>query len=86
MFPPRTEDEKYIMLPFFWVPKDTIPLRVRGHLSHMTSGTSRDYLQATEGNVIDYNFIEAFINKLYEKYTSKRLQLIDGTQHSSSRT
>ena len=29
MFPPRTEDEKYIMLPFFWVPEDTIPLRVR---------------------------------------------------------
>ena len=25
MYPPRDEDEKYIMLPFFWVPEETIP-------------------------------------------------------------
>ena len=29
MVPPRTEDEKYILLPFFWIPEETIPLRVR---------------------------------------------------------
>ena len=29
VFPPRTEDEKYIVLPFFWIPEDTIPIRVR---------------------------------------------------------
>lgn len=29
MFPPRTSEEKYIMLPFFWIPEDTIPQRVR---------------------------------------------------------
>ena len=25
MFPPRVPEEKYIMLPFFWIPEDTIP-------------------------------------------------------------
>lgn len=25
MFPPRDADEKYILLPFFWVPDETIP-------------------------------------------------------------
>ena len=25
MFLPRDEDEKYILLPFFWVPEETIP-------------------------------------------------------------
>ncbi|MCH3997919.1 MAG: terminase large subunit [Lachnospiraceae bacterium] len=68
MFPPRTEDEKYIMLPFFWVPKDTIPLRVRRASVPYDVWYQEGYLEATEGNVIDYNFIEAFINKLYEKY------------------
>lgn len=29
VFPPRSENEKYILLPFFWVPEDTIPIRVR---------------------------------------------------------
>lgn len=29
VFPPRTEEEKYILLPFFWIPEDTISIRVR---------------------------------------------------------
>ena len=29
IFPPRTEDEKYILLPYFWLPEETIELRVR---------------------------------------------------------
>ena len=43
MFPPRDETEKYVMLPFFWVPEDTIPIRVRrASVLTTTSGTSRD--------------------------------------------
>jgi len=68
MFPPRMENEKYIMLPFFWVPKDTIPLRVRRASVPYDVWYRQGFLQATEGNVIDYNFIQAFIKKLYEKY------------------
>ena len=32
MFPPRNEDEKYILLPFFWVPEETIPQRVNTNI------------------------------------------------------
>lgn len=28
-FPPRSEDEKYILLPFFWLPEDTLEVRCR---------------------------------------------------------
>ena len=28
-FPPRSDDEKYILLPFFWLPEDTLELRCR---------------------------------------------------------
>ena len=68
MFPPRTEDEKYIMLPFFWVPEDTIPLRVRRASVPYDVWKQQGYLMATEGNVIHYGFIEQFIGELGTKY------------------
>ena len=66
MFPPRTEDEKYIMLPFFWIPEDTIPLRVRrasvapleqcrGHLHHLVGHIENDgRLLAVGGSTVDF--------------------------------
>ena len=41
MFPPRVPEEKYIMLPFFWIPEDTDPPAVRRHPFRMMSGISR---------------------------------------------
>jgi len=68
MFPPRDESEKYIMLPFFWIPEDTIPLRVRRASVPYDVWHQQGYLNATEGNVIHYGFIEEFIRKLGERY------------------
>ena len=68
MFPPRTEDEKYVMLPFFWIPEDTIPLRVRRASVPYDVWHSQGYINATEGNVIHYGFIEKFIEELGTKY------------------
>ncbi|MBQ9664580.1 MAG: terminase large subunit [Oscillospiraceae bacterium] len=68
MFPPRNEEEKYIMLPFFWVPEDTIPIRVRRASVPYDIWRKQGYLNATEGNVIHYGFIEKFIEKLGEQY------------------
>ena len=64
MFPPRDETEKYIMLPFFWIPEDTIPLRVRRASVPYDVWYKQGYLNATEGNVIHYDFIEKFIEDL----------------------
>lgn len=68
MFPPRTEDEKYILLPFFWIPEETIPLRVRRASVPYDVWYQQGYLMATEGNVVHYGFIEKFIEGLGEKY------------------
>lgn len=68
MFPPRDEAEKYIMLPFFWVPEDTIPIRVRRASVPYDVWQKQGYLMATEGNVVHYGFIEQFICELGEKY------------------
>ena len=68
MFPPRSEEEKYVMLPFFWIPEDTIPLRVRRASVPYDVWCKQGYLMATEGNVIHYGFIEKFIEDLGTHY------------------
>ena len=68
MFPPRNEEEKYIILPFFWVPEETIPQRVKANSVPYDVWERQGHLLATEGNVIHYDFIEKFIEELGEKY------------------
>lgn len=68
MFPPRDADEKYILLPFFWVPEETIPQRVKAASVPYDIWEKQGFLLSTEGNVIHYDFIEKFINDLAEKY------------------
>ena len=68
MFPPRTPEEKYVMLPFFWIPEDTIPIRVRRASVPYDVWYQQGYLNATEGNVIHYDFIEKFIEDLGTQY------------------
>jgi len=68
MFPPRNDEEKYILLPFFWVPEETIPQRVKANSVPYDVWERQGYLMSTEGNVIHYDFIEKFIEELGEKY------------------
>lgn len=68
MFPPRNMDEKYILLPFFWVSEETIPQRVKAASVLYDIWERQGYLLSTEGHVIHYDFIEKFINNLADKY------------------
>ena len=68
MFPPRDESEKYICVPYFWIPEDTIPIRVRRASVPYDVWEQQGYLMATEGNIIHYGFIERFIEELGTKY------------------
>ena len=68
MFPPCTETEPYYMLPFFWVPEDTIPLRVKRASVPYDVWVRQGYLMSTEGNVIHYGFIEKVIEQLGKLY------------------
>lgn len=68
MFPPRTETEKYICLPFFWVPEDTIPLREQRNGIPYGNWVAQGYMMATPGNVIDYAYIQNTIEDLSHQY------------------
>lgn len=67
-FPPRSEDEKYILRPFFWLPEDTLEVRCRRDHVLYDVWKKQGFIQTTEGNVIHYGFIEKFIEKLGETY------------------
>ncbi len=73
VFPPYNGKEKYVILPFFWVPQDTIPLRVRRTSVPYDKWQAQGYLMATEGNVIHYGFIEKFIDDLGKIYNIKEI-------------
>lgn len=68
IFPPRDEEEKYVLLPYFWIPEETIPRRVKANSVAYDIWEKQGYIMSTEGNVIHYDFIEKFIMDLSEKY------------------
>jgi len=73
VFPPADEDDKYCILPFFWIPEDNIDLRVRRDHVNYDVWKKQGHLLTTEGNVVHYGFIEAFIEQLGEKYNIREI-------------
>ena len=73
VFPPEDEYEPYYILPYFWLPEDTLPLRVnRDHVPY-DLWEKQGFIQTTEGNVVHYGFIEKFIEKLGEVYNIREI-------------
>lgn len=68
IFPPRTDDEKYILLPFFWIPEENIAKKVRKTGVPYDVWRAKGLLMATPGNVIDYAYIQNKIGELSEEY------------------
>ena len=72
-FPPTSEDEPYRVLPFFWLPEETLSLRVRRDHVPYDQWARRGFIQTTEGNVVHYGFIERFICELGERYDIREI-------------
>ena len=68
VFPPEDEEEPYYVLPYFWVPEDTLDLRVKRDHVPYDVWNRQGYLETTEGNVVHYGYIEKFIERLGEKF------------------
>lgn len=73
VFPPRAEEEKFIVLPYFWIPEDNLATRVRRDHVPYDIWQQQGYIKTTEGNVVHYGFIEAFIEKLHTTYNIKEI-------------
>ena len=73
VFPPQGEDDKYSVLPFFWLPEENLDMRVRkDHVLYDVWAKQGD-LMTTEGNVVHYGFIEKSIDELGQKYNIREI-------------
>ncbi|WP_287070318.1 terminase TerL endonuclease subunit, partial [Bifidobacterium sp.] len=73
VFPPETGDEAYVIAPWFWIPQDNLKLRVaRDHVPY-DLWQQQGYLETTEGNVVHYGAIEAFIEQLGERFDIREI-------------
>jgi phage terminase large subunit-like protein len=61
LFPSDDINNKWIVLPWFWVPEDAVYSRVATDKVPYDIWAKQGYLQTTPGNVIDYSSIEKTI-------------------------
>ena len=73
VFPPIDEEDKFIILPYFWIPEETMELRVRRDHVPYDVWERQGYLQTTEGNVVHYGYIEKFIENLGERFNIREI-------------
>jgi phage terminase large subunit-like protein len=99
MFPPENDDDKYILLPFFWIPGENIPKRVKNHHVPYDTWAKGGHLNATDGYIIQYDFIEQKIIDLRSEYDIEavtydewgahqmiqRLERLDGIEYVAMR-
>lgn len=73
VFPPADEDDKYSVLPFFWMPEANMDLRIRRDHVQYDVWAKQGYMLTTERNVVHYGFIESFIEDLETKYNIQEI-------------
>ncbi|MCL2577971.1 MAG: terminase large subunit [Defluviitaleaceae bacterium] len=73
VFPPEGDDEKYAILPFFWLPEDVIDLRTRrDHVPYLV-WKKAGVFNTTEGDIVDYSFITAFVAELSKRFVIREV-------------
>ncbi len=73
VFPPLDEEDKYCILPYFWVPEETLELRVRRDHVPYDVWERQGKLMTTEGNVVHYGYIEKYIERLGERFNIREI-------------
>ena len=73
VFPPEDDEGKYEILPFYWVPEETLDLRVRRDHVPYDVWERQGYIRTTEGNVVHYGYIEKFIEELGTRFNIREI-------------
>ena len=73
VFPPRDDTERYVFLPYFWIPEENMARRVRRDHVPYDVWEKQGFLETTEGDVIHYGFIESFIEDLGKRFHIKEI-------------
>ncbi len=73
VFPPEDEEDKFSVLPYFWMPAANMDLRIRRDHVQYDVWEKQGHLFTTEGNVVHYGFIEKFIEELGMRYNIREI-------------
>lgn len=73
VFPPTDESEPYYVLPYFWLPEETVDLRTKRDSVPYDVWNRQGLFNLTEGNVTHYGFIEKFIDELGKKFNIREI-------------
>lgn len=73
VFPPCDADEKYQILPYIFIPEETIDLRSRRDHVNYDLWKKQGHIIATEGNVVDYDYILKLLCELNRKFVIKEV-------------
>jgi len=68
LFPPFEDDPKWRVLWWFWIPEENMKERVKKDKVPYDKWVRHGYIKTTEGNVIDYAFIEKTIVQTRDMY------------------
>lgn len=69
----KISKEQKRILPYFWIPEDTLELRVRRDHVPYDVWERQGFLETTEGNVVHYGYIEKFIERLGERFNIREI-------------
>ena len=69
VFPPEDENDIYRVLPFFWVPGDSMERRYKKDRVPYPMWQQQGFIEETMGDVVDYSFIRRRVNELGEIYS-----------------
>ena len=73
VFPPADDGEPYKVLQWFWIPEENMRQRVLRDSVPYDVWSRQGRLETTEGNVIHYAWIEAFIEELGKRYDIREI-------------
>lgn len=73
VFPPQSSDERYSILPFCWIPEETVDLRSRRDHVLYDLWKKKGFIYTTDGSVVDYDYIEQSILDLKEQYDIREI-------------
>ena len=62
------ENEKFQLLPFFWIPEEKMLEKIRKENINYDKWSSLGFVKVTAGNVLDYDFVKADILQIAEIY------------------
>ena len=68
VFPPRYDGDRFTVIPYFWLPENTIDFRSRRDHVPYQSWIHSGVFETTEGDVVDYDAIERKIAELSERF------------------